>query len=65
MKKFGVSRNFIYMDDDYFYGKPLKKIDFFYFDEKQRKVIPYILTHKFLEINKTHVIEQYKKLFEQ
>lgn len=53
------------MDDNYFYGKPLKKIDFFYFDEKQRKVIPYILTHKFLEINKTHVIEQYKKLFEQ
>ena len=65
MEKFGVSKNFIYMDDDYFYGKPLKKIDFFYFDEKQRKVIPYILTHKFLEINKTRVIEQYKELFEQ
>ena len=65
MEKFGVSKNFIYMDDDYFYGKPLKKTDFFYFDEKERKVSPYILTHKFLEINKTFVFDQYKEMFEQ
>lgn len=65
MEKFGVSKNFIYMDDDYFYGKPLKKSDFFYFDEKERRVSPFILTYKFLEINKTHVFEQYNEMFEQ
>jgi hypothetical protein len=30
MEKFGLSKNFIYMDDDYFIGKPLNKSDFFY-----------------------------------
>ena len=29
MKKFGISTNFIYMEDDFFIGKPLKKSDFF------------------------------------
>ena len=36
MEKFGASKNFIYMDDDYFIGKKLKKSDFFYYDEKKR-----------------------------
>ena len=30
LEKFGCSKNFIYMNDDYFVGKPLKKSDFFY-----------------------------------
>jgi hypothetical protein len=30
MEKFGISKNFIYMEDDYFLGKPLNKTDFFY-----------------------------------
>ena len=30
MKKFGISDNFIIMDDDYFIGNTLKKSDFFY-----------------------------------
>ena len=30
MKQFGISDNFIVMDDDYFIGKPLNKSDFFY-----------------------------------
>ena len=30
MKEFGISDNFIIMDDDYFIGQPLKKSDFFY-----------------------------------
>lgn len=29
MEKFGISKNFIYMEDDYFLGKPLNKTDFF------------------------------------
>ena len=30
MKEYGLSDNFIIMDDDYFIGKPLNKSDFFY-----------------------------------
>ena len=39
MEKFGISKNFIYMEDDYFIGKPLKKSDFFYYDDTEKKVI--------------------------
>ena len=28
LKKFGITRNFIYLNDDYFIGNPLKKSDF-------------------------------------
>ena len=51
MEKFGISKNFIYMEDDYFIGKPLKKQDFFYYDEKEQKVLPFVITDKFNEIN--------------
>ena len=63
MEKFGVSKNFIYMDDDYFYGKPLKKSDFFYYDNINQKVIPYIIASKFQEINKTYVLKKYLEMF--
>ncbi len=63
LKKFGLTRNFIYMDDDYFIGKPLKKTDFFYYDEKEKKVLPYILTSSFEEMNKKSILEEYNKLF--
>lgn len=43
LKDFGCSENFIYLNDDYFIGKPLKKSDFFYVDKKG-KVVPYIFT---------------------
>lgn len=42
LKEFGVSEHFIYMNDDYFVGKPLEKSYFFYFDEEKDKVLPYI-----------------------
>ena len=42
LKNFGVSNNFIYMEDDFFIGKPLKKSDFFYYDKKTKKVVPFI-----------------------
>ncbi|WP_405342234.1 hypothetical protein [Fibrobacter sp.] len=61
MEKFGVSKNFIYMDDDYFYGKSLKKSDFFYYDNKE--LSPYIIANKFKEINKTYVLEKYHLMF--
>lgn len=43
LKNFGCSKNFIYMNDDYFIGKPLEKSDFFY--EDNNKIVPYAL-HK-------------------
>ena len=39
LKKYGLSENFIYMDDDYFFGNELKKSDFFYYDEEIKKVV--------------------------
>jgi hypothetical protein len=44
LDKFGVSEHFIYMNDDYFIGKPLSKSDFFY--EENGIVKPYILADK-------------------
>ena len=55
LKNYGVSKNFIYMEDDFFIGKSLKKNDFFYYDEKAKKVLPFILTKYFFEMNITDV----------
>ena len=41
LKNFGISNNFLYFNDDYFVGRPLKKKDFFY--QVNGKVVPYIL----------------------
>jgi len=65
MEKFGLSKNFIYMDDDCFIGKPLKKSDFFYYDNKYKKVFPYLLNMIFDKINKNDVISKYNHLFKQ
>ena len=59
MKEFGISDNFIVMDDDCFIGKPLNKTDFFYV--KNNKVVPLIINSKFHEIKK---FEVEKKLLE-
>jgi len=45
MKQFGLSDNFIYMDDDCFIGKPLNKSNFFYVENN--KVVPAIINTKF------------------
>ena len=58
MKKFGISDNFIAMDDDYFIGKNLTKKDFFYVENG--KVVPYIITSKFLKIDKDTTIKKHK-----
>ena len=41
LKNFGVTQNFIYFNDDYFVGKPLKKSDFFY--QYNGKVVSYAI----------------------
>ena len=63
MKKFNLSENFILMDDDYFFGKPINKFQFFYYDEKHKKVLPSIVSDKFSEILKNETLIEYEKLF--
>jgi hypothetical protein len=65
LKNFGVSRNFIYIEDDFFIGKPLKKSDFFYYDENEKKVSPFLLNMYFNELNKTNIISQYYKIYKE
>ena len=50
MYKYGISNNFIIMDDDCFIGKPLKKKDFFYVEKG--KVVPLIVTSNIIRIKK-------------
>ena len=63
MEKFGLSENFILMDDDYFFGKPIKKTQFFYYDEIQKKVVPSIVTDDFTEMVKKDIDDEYNKLY--
>ena len=51
MKDFGMSENFILMDDDYFIAKPLKKSNFFY--EENGQVYPALITRDYYEMSKT------------
>ena len=62
MEKFGASKNFIIMDDDYFIGKSLNKSDFFYVENN--KVIPKIIATDFREETKESIekeLNYYKK----
>ena len=45
LKEFGLSENFISMDDDFFIGKPIKKSDFFYVENNI--VFPFITSTNF------------------
>ena len=65
LKKFGISKNFIYMEDDFFIGKSLRKSDFFYYDEDQKKIIPYVIAYHFSELNKTYLFNKYYKIFQK
>ena len=53
MKHFGMSENFILMDDDYFIGRPLSKSNFFY--EENGKVYPALVTRDFYELSKNEL----------
>ena len=65
VEKFGVSKNFIYMEDDYFFGKKISKNQFFYYDFNQKKIVPYVISNKFYYINKTDVLNNYYELFKR
>ena len=56
LKEFGLSDNFIVMDDDYFIGKPLNKSDFFYV--QNNTVVPAIIaTDYYVHTSKTFLGE--------
>ena len=53
LEKFGLSKNFIYMEDDFFIGDYLKKNDFFYYSPIKKKVFPFLIQKYFYTINET------------
>ena len=53
LKEFNMSDNFIAMDDDCYFGRPLKKTDLFYVEN--RKVVPLIITSKLLQFKEVDV----------
>ena len=62
MDKFGISKNFIYMEDDYFIGKKLKKTDFFYYDNEEKKVFPYVINTIFFEMDKEKILKKQRSM---
>ena len=65
MEKFGLSENFILMDDDCFFGKSIEKSQFFYYDEIQKKVVPSVVTDDFTEMVKKDINDEYNKLYKR
>ena len=63
LEKFGLSNNFIYMDDDFFIGKEIDKSEFFYYDEKEKRVVPFLLNGIFSELNRERTLESYWRVF--
>ena len=63
MKDFGMSENFILMDDDYFIGKPLNKSNFFY--EENGKVYPAIVTRDYYELSKSDLQSQIDAIYKK
>ena len=60
MKQFGMSDNFICLDDDYFIGKPLNKSDFFYV--QNGTVVPAQIATKYQVHNKRTFSRDYNKV---
>ena len=53
MKKFGMSENFILMDDDYFINSPLNKSDFFY--EENNQIFPLMISNDYYLMNERKI----------
>ena len=63
LEKFGISNNFIYMDDDFFIGKKLNKSNFFYYDEKSKKIVPSLHNKDFNELNRYITLSRYNQIY--
>ena len=59
MKKFGMSENFILMDDDYFINYPLNKSDFFY--EENNEIVPLMITNDYYLMNEKKIKTQHQQ----
>ena len=59
MKKFGMSENFILMDDDYFINSPLNKSDFFY--EKDNQIYPLMITNDYYLMNEKKIRKEHNQ----
>lgn len=46
LNNYNVSEYIIYMNDNCFINRRLKKNDFFYYSEKEKKVVPYVMNYK-------------------
>ena len=53
MKKFGLSENFLFLDNIYLINKPLNKSTFFY--EENGIILPYLIYNSFYEIIKERI----------
>ena len=53
------------MEDDYFIGKKLNKTDFFYYDEKEKKVFPFVINNYIREINYNQRMSMYNYLYKK
>ena len=65
LEKYGISKNFIYMDDNYFIGDNLKKTDLFYYDDKLKKVVPCVVSNFFLQLNKENSLRNYNEIIKE
>jgi len=61
MRNFGLSENFIFIDDEYFISQPLNKSNFFY--EENNTIVPLLITNNFDEINKEKIESQLYKYY--
>ena len=61
MKKYGLSENFILMDDDYFINHPLNKSELFY--EENNKIVPLMITNDYYLMNEKKIKLQHKYHF--
>ena len=60
VKKFGLSDNFLYMNSNYFIGKPLNKSEFFW--EEDGLIVPLLTSSKYNEIYYNELHNDYKRL---
>ena len=59
-----MTQNFIYFNDDYFVGKPLKKSDFFYVENG--RVIPYALaSDPYTQISRADIEKYYQQNYNE
>ena len=65
LEKYGISENFIYMDDNYFIGEKLQKSDFFYYDEESKKIVPAVVNNYLSELNNQDILNEYNELFKK